>query len=64
MFPSRFVDDGKKSNSQSSRIITKRKNVDDGKSHSHGPNDNYVKIDLIYCGHIVNYSVILLIQGK
>ena len=29
-----FVEDGKKSNIQSSRIITKRENVDDENSHS------------------------------
>ena len=43
IFLSHFVDDGKKSNSQSGRIITKRKNVNDENSHSNGPIDSMLK---------------------
>ena len=40
---SHFIDDGKKSNSQSGRIITKRKNVTDENSHLNGPIDSMLK---------------------
>ena len=50
IFPPLYVDDGKKSNSQSSRMITKRKNVDDKNSHSNGPNE-WIQ----YCGQFTYF---------
>ena len=61
IFPSRYVDDGKKSNSQSSRIITKRKNVDDENSHSNGPIFCHLKLcfaNMIHSSKWVNNTLL------